>query len=144
MQRMVLWQLKKWLKIGFGLLVFLAGIVMLATPGQGVLCMLVGFKLLRKEVPWIHSSWLWIRRHLPTSWVARGDILHDLAYRWAARWITRKKAWIRSRRRRRGKNSTLSSGAVAEGDDGAAHGDAGQPEPEQPAEDREGRCEAKN
>lgn len=93
-------QFKKWTKIILGAICLLSGIIMLATPGQGILFILIGFKLLREEVPWLHTAWLWIRRHLPPSWVARGDKIHDRAHRWISRWKARWKAWLRSRRKK--------------------------------------------
>jgi len=65
--------LRKLVRIGVGLALLVAGAVMLITPGQGLLCILLGFLLLRKEVPWVDRRWRAIRRRLPPRWVAWGD-----------------------------------------------------------------------
>ena len=83
-------QARKAVRIVAGLCLMLAGAVMLVTPGQGLLCILLGFGLLRKEVPWIHRLWLALRARLPARWVAWGDRRKERALA----------AWQRTRARR--------------------------------------------
>jgi uncharacterized protein (TIGR02611 family) len=73
-----------------GLLVVIAGIVMLVLPGPGWLVIFVGFGILATEFPWAHgvlalvrrqlASWAsWVRSRSRWVWVAFGVVCLALA-----------------------------------------------------------------
>ena len=65
--------IKRLLQIIFGLILIVAGIVMLVTPGQGLLTIALGILLIspdhgHKVFVWLEKGWWWLVEYFPKKW----------------------------------------------------------------------------